>query len=110
MDASHLRLHQARLDVRHHSQQKEASDTKAKLVGIDLAKSVFQVCVIALSGSVLFNKKFMRAKFLEWLKDLESTTAALEAAPQATHDSEIQAAPRSSAFAASPAGDAAHLG
>ena len=52
---------------------------KAKLVGIDLAKSVFQVCVIALSGSVLFNKKFTRAKFLEWLKDLEPTTVAMEA-------------------------------
>ena len=51
---------------------------KAKLVGIDLAKSVFQVCVIALSGSVLFNKKFTRAKFLEWLKDLEPTTVAME--------------------------------
>ncbi len=52
---------------------------KAKLVGIDLAKSVFQVCVISLSGSVLFNKKFTRAKFLEWLKDLEPTTVAMEA-------------------------------
>lgn len=52
---------------------------KAKLVGIDLAKSVFQVCVIALSGGVLFNKKFTRAKFLEWLKDLEPTTVAMEA-------------------------------
>ena len=79
MDASPLRLHRARLDVQHHSQQKEASDMKAKLVGIDLAKSVFQVCVIALSGSVLFNKKFTRAKFLEWLKDLEPTTVAMEA-------------------------------
>lgn len=52
---------------------------KAKLVGIDLAKNVFQVCVIALNGSVLFNKKFSRNKFLEWLKDLEPTTVALEA-------------------------------
>jgi transposase len=52
---------------------------KAKLVGIDLAKSVFQVCVIALGGSVLFNRKFTRAKFIEWLKDLEPTTIAMEA-------------------------------
>lgn len=52
---------------------------KAKLVGIDLAKSVFQVCVIALSGSVLFNRKFTRVKFIEWLKDLEPTTIAMEA-------------------------------
>lgn len=52
---------------------------KAKLVGIDLAKSVFQVCAIALCGSVLFNRKFTRAKFIEWLKDLEPTTVAMEA-------------------------------
>lgn len=52
---------------------------KAKLVGIDLAKSVFQICVIALSGGVLFNKKFTRAKLLEWLKDLEPTVIAMEA-------------------------------
>ena len=51
---------------------------KVKLVGIDLAKSVFQVCVIALSGSVLFNKKFSRAKLIEWLKDLEPTVIAME--------------------------------
>ena len=51
---------------------------KAKLVGIDLAKSVFQVCVIALSGSVLFNKKFSRVKLIEWLKDLEPTVIAME--------------------------------
>lgn len=52
---------------------------KVKLVGIDLAKSVFQVCVIALSGGVLFNKKLTRAKFIDFLKDLEPTTIAMEA-------------------------------
>ena len=52
---------------------------KAKLVGIDLAKAVFQVCVIALNGGVLFNKKLTRAKFIDWLKDLEPTLVAMEA-------------------------------
>lgn len=52
---------------------------KVKLVGIDLAKSVFQVCVIALSGGELFNKKMSRAKLILWLKDLEPTTIAMEA-------------------------------
>lgn len=52
---------------------------KAKLVGIDLAKSVFQVCVIAPSGGELCNKKMKRAKLVLWLKDLEPTTIAMEA-------------------------------
>ena len=52
---------------------------KAKLVGIDLAKRVFQVCVIAQNGSVLFKRKFSRAKLIEWLKDLEPTVVAMEA-------------------------------
>lgn len=52
---------------------------KAKLIGIDLAKSVFQVCVIARSGGELFNKKMNRAKLILWLKDLGPTTIAMEA-------------------------------
>ena len=44
---------------------------KAKLVGIDLAKSVFQVCVIAPGGGVLFNKKLGRAKFIDRFGSLD---------------------------------------
>jgi transposase len=58
---------------------------KVKLVGIDLAKSVFQVCVIALRGGVLFNKKMGRAKLILWLKDLEPTTIAMEACATANY-------------------------
>lgn len=56
---------------------------KVKLVAIDLAKRVFQVCVLALSGAVLMNKKLARTKFVEWLKDLEPTTVSMEACASA---------------------------
>jgi transposase len=52
---------------------------KIKLVAIDLAKLVFQVCVVAVGGKVLFNKKLSRAQFIVWLKDLKPTTIAMEA-------------------------------
>lgn len=50
-----------------------------KVIGIDLAKSVFQVCALAASGSVLFNRKLTRAKFVEWLATLAPSTIAMEA-------------------------------
>ncbi len=56
---------------------------KVKLVAIDLAKRVFQVCVLAVSGAILSNKKLTRAKFVEWLKDLEPTMVAMEACASA---------------------------
>lgn len=50
-----------------------------KVIGIDLAKSVFQVCALAGSGRVLFNHKLTRAKFVEWLATLAPSTIAMEA-------------------------------
>jgi hypothetical protein len=52
---------------------------KIKLVAIDLAKLVFQVCIILPSGKVRSNKKYSREKFVELLKDLAPTTIAMEA-------------------------------
>ena len=52
---------------------------KLKLVAIDLAKLVFQVCIISVSGKVRSNKKYTREKFVELLKDLAPTTIAMEA-------------------------------
>lgn len=56
---------------------------KVKLVAIDLAKLVFQVCVVAVGGKVVLNKKFTRTQFISWLKDLEPTTIAMEACASA---------------------------
>lgn len=58
---------------------------KVSLVGIDLAKRVFQVCAIGPQGKVLFNRKLTRAKFPLWLKDLEPTTIAMEACGTSHH-------------------------
>ena len=37
------------------------------VIAIDLAKSVFQVCVVSYQGKVLFNKTMSRAKLLAYL-------------------------------------------
>lgn len=44
-----------------------------KLIAIDLAKSVFQVCVITESNEVARNKKFSRAKFIEYIAQYRPT-------------------------------------
>lgn len=51
---------------------------KANLVAIDLAKSVFQVCVLAL-GKIIFNRRMSRDQFTLWLAQLEPTVIAMEA-------------------------------
>jgi len=39
-----------------------------KVIGIDLAKSVFQVCVWMSDGSIAFNRKVSRAKLLDTIR------------------------------------------
>jgi transposase len=39
-----------------------------KVIGIDLAKSVFQVCVWMSDGSIAFNRKVSRVKLLDTLR------------------------------------------
>ncbi|WP_246103746.1 IS110 family transposase [Yersinia kristensenii] len=51
-----------------------------RVVGIDIAKSVFQVCVWMLDGSVAWNRKISRAKLLDTLRQFEpGTLIAMEA-------------------------------
>lgn len=58
---------------------------KINLVAVDLAKQVFQVCGLNEAGKEVLNKKLSRAKFAEWLKDLEPTTVAMEACATGHH-------------------------
>ncbi len=58
---------------------------KINLVAVDLAKTVFQVCGLNNAGKVVLSKKFSRTKFVEWLKDLEPTTVAMEACGTGHH-------------------------
>ena len=48
--------------------------SKIRVVGIDIAKSVFQVCVWMVDGSVAWNRKISRQKLLDTLRQFESGT------------------------------------
>ncbi|MDC9616151.1 IS110 family transposase, partial [Xenorhabdus khoisanae] len=45
-----------------------------KIVGIDLAKNVFQVCVWMEDGSVTSNRKVSRQKFLDVVRGFPPST------------------------------------
>lgn len=51
-----------------------------RVVGIDIAKSVFQVCVWMVDGSIAYNKKISRSKLLDIIRQFEpGTLIAMEA-------------------------------
>lgn len=51
-----------------------------KVIGIDLAKSVFQVCVWMNDGSIAFNRKVSRAKLLDTIRQFPAgSIIAMEA-------------------------------
>ena len=45
-----------------------------RVVGIDIAKSVFQICVWMVDGSVTWNRKISRQKLLDTLRQFEPGT------------------------------------
>lgn len=50
-----------------------------KVVGIDIAKNLFQVCVLGTNGQILSNKKVKRDKLLDTVRQLpEQTALAME--------------------------------
>lgn len=51
------------------------------VLGIDLAKSVFQLCALNQAGKVLFNRKVRRKRLQETVAQLEPTVIAMEACP-----------------------------
>lgn len=50
-----------------------------KLIAIDLAKSVFQVCLLNEHNKVIKNSKLTRAKFIEFMAQQTPTTIVMEA-------------------------------
>lgn len=50
-----------------------------KVLGIDLAKNVFQLCAINRAGKQLFNRQIRRAKLASTIAQLEPTFIAMEA-------------------------------
>jgi len=56
---------------------------KINLLGIDLAKNVFQLCALNQANKVLFNRSIRRARFRSSIARLEPTTIAMEACSSA---------------------------
>jgi len=52
---------------------------KVTLIGIDLAKSIFQVCGVNQSGKRVFNRQIRRAKLMQFLIQHPDATIAMEA-------------------------------
>src|SRR6202051_5093419 len=54
-------------------------------IGLDIAKSVFQVHGVDVAGAVLIRKRISRAKVLEYFGELPSCMVGIEACPSAHH-------------------------
>lgn len=52
---------------------------KVTLIGIDLAKSIFQVCGVNRAGKRVFNRQVRRARLMEFLIQHRGSTMAMEA-------------------------------
>lgn len=52
---------------------------KITLIGVDLAKSIFQICGVNQAGKPVFNKTIRRPKLLATLSDYPDATIAMEA-------------------------------
>jgi transposase len=69
--------------MKHHL--KEASMGEVSTIGVDLAKSVFQVHGAEASGTVLFRRKLRRHQVLTFLAGQLPCTVAMEACGSAHH-------------------------
>ena len=61
------------------NQWKEPSEMNVTTIGIDLAKSVFQLHGVDADGEIVFRKKLRRAGVLDFLRDLPPCLIGLEA-------------------------------
>ena len=53
-------------------------------IGLDIAKSVFQVHGVDVEGAVVIRKRVSRAKVLEFFSTLPSSVVGIEACPKRT--------------------------
>lgn len=56
---------------------------QVKLIGIDLAKSVFQLCALNQAGKVICNRQIRRHRLMRELEQFSPTTVAMEACSSA---------------------------
>ena len=54
-------------------------------IGLDIAKSVFQIHGVDTDGTVVIRKRVSRAKVLEYFSDLPPCLVGIEACPTAHH-------------------------
>src|SRR6476619_2709380 len=59
--------------------------SKVSTIGLDIAKSVFQVHGVDVAGSVVIRKRVSRAKVLEYFGELPRCLVGIEACPSAHH-------------------------
>jgi hypothetical protein len=52
--------------------------TQCSVIAIDLAKDIFQVCIMTPNGKITFNKPMSRAKLKEWLVKQKLSLVAME--------------------------------
>ena len=52
---------------------------KVTLIGIDLAKSIFQVCGVSQAGKRVFNRQIRRARLMEFLIQHPNAKLSMEA-------------------------------
>lgn len=58
---------------------------KYNVIGIDLAKTIFQICALNDNNEVIFNKKVKRTHFLQTLRQFEATRVVMEACYSSNH-------------------------
>lgn len=58
---------------------------EVSIIGVDLAKNVFQLHGAAADGSVVFRKKLSRPQFTRFMADYPACEVAMEACPSAHH-------------------------
>lgn len=56
---------------------------KVKLIGIDLAKDIFQICALNQAGKVIFNKSVRYKELVNQIHKIEPTTIAMESCSSA---------------------------
>ncbi len=58
---------------------------KCTMIGVDLAKSVFQIHGASMTGEVLFRKRLTRTQFLKYMADQPPAVVVLEACGSASY-------------------------
>ena len=59
--------------------------TNITTIGIDLAKEVFAVCAMDMTGAVVYHKVLKRDAFISWAEQLSPSNIVMEACGSAHH-------------------------